>query len=266
MKTISILGCGWLGLALGEALVKQGCQVKGSTTQTAKLSFLSDKGIKPYIIDIGIDKKEVIVPAFFESEVIVITLPFKRQLSDPYIYKDQIWRLTQHFSKQVSEVFFCSSTAVYPDTWTLCRENMEITPTTQRAAALLETENLLLEDGRFNTLILRLGGLIGGERHPVRFLTKKENVKDAEAPVNLIHREDCIRIIIRLLQQPPGNRRLNAVSDWHPKRKDYYCAQANKLGIPVPIFSNETTTRQKIVDNTELKKYLNFNFQQALYE
>ena len=39
-ETITILGCGWLGLPLAKALVKAGYQVKGSTTREENLETL----------------------------------------------------------------------------------------------------------------------------------------------------------------------------------------------------------------------------------
>ena len=39
-ETITILGCGWLGLPLAQTLVKEGYSVKGSTTTEDKLEVL----------------------------------------------------------------------------------------------------------------------------------------------------------------------------------------------------------------------------------
>ena len=50
MKSISILGCGWLGKPLGAELIKSGYEVSGSTTQESKLHELEVLGIKPFLI------------------------------------------------------------------------------------------------------------------------------------------------------------------------------------------------------------------------
>ena len=42
-NNISILGCGWLGKALAESLISGNYNVKGSTTQTEKLSNLTGR-------------------------------------------------------------------------------------------------------------------------------------------------------------------------------------------------------------------------------
>ena len=53
MGEISILGCGWLGLPLGEHLVREGQAVRGSTTTPARLSELAARDIEPFRIDLG---------------------------------------------------------------------------------------------------------------------------------------------------------------------------------------------------------------------
>ena len=40
-KKVSVLGCGWYGLALAKKLISLGYDVKGSTTSEAKLDTLN---------------------------------------------------------------------------------------------------------------------------------------------------------------------------------------------------------------------------------
>ena len=46
MKQISILGCGWLGFPLAQALLKAGFSTKGSTTSIDKKEMLEKAGFK----------------------------------------------------------------------------------------------------------------------------------------------------------------------------------------------------------------------------
>ena len=48
--TISILGCGWYGLALAKRLVAAGYPVKGSSTSPEKLEILSSLSIQPFLL------------------------------------------------------------------------------------------------------------------------------------------------------------------------------------------------------------------------
>ena len=51
-KRISILGSGWLGLPLAQALLKEKHSIKGSTTSESKLDPLKSEGISPYLIKV----------------------------------------------------------------------------------------------------------------------------------------------------------------------------------------------------------------------
>ena len=86
MKQISLLGCGKLGYPLAIKLLKQGYVIKGSTTTPEKMSKLKNSGIIPYLIDVN--KKMNL--DFFNSDILVLTLPYKKSFPDPKIYKKQI--------------------------------------------------------------------------------------------------------------------------------------------------------------------------------
>ena len=86
MKTISLLGCGSLGFPLAIKLLQNGYKVRGSTTTPSKLQQLKQVGISPYLIDV-----ENMIPVdFFISDVLVLTLPYKKSFIEPSIYKNQI--------------------------------------------------------------------------------------------------------------------------------------------------------------------------------
>ena len=51
--TLSILGCGWLGLPLAARFSAKAYRVSGSTTSPQKISLLEHEGITPYLIDLS---------------------------------------------------------------------------------------------------------------------------------------------------------------------------------------------------------------------
>jgi predicted dinucleotide-binding enzyme len=73
--TISILGCGWYGLALAKALLADGVAVKGSTTSPQKLALLADAGIVPFLLDLS--ENLPLNTDFFNCDVLVISIPPK---------------------------------------------------------------------------------------------------------------------------------------------------------------------------------------------
>ena len=54
MQKISILGCGWLGIPLAEALIKNGFSVSGSTTSIEKISLLQNLDVEPFLLSIEV--------------------------------------------------------------------------------------------------------------------------------------------------------------------------------------------------------------------
>ena len=95
---------------------------------------------------------------------------------------------------------------------------------------------------------------------PGRFLSGKRDLKSGNAPVNLIHRDDCIQIIIEIIQQGVWGQILNGCCDKHPLRKEYYTRQAKIIGVDPPTFDDLDTPNFKIISNKKLKKILNYRF------
>jgi nucleoside-diphosphate-sugar epimerase len=138
----------------------------------------------------------------------------------------------------------------------------EDNPEPERASgkALVVCEKFLKEQKDLNTTILRLAGLVGGDRKAGRFLAGKKDLSNAKAPVNLIHRDDCIQIISQILQQNKWGLTLNAAADEHPEKANFYKAQTEKLGLEPPTFQEQNKPSYKIVSNQKLKQVLNYTF------
>lgn len=260
---ISILGCGWMGLSLGRILVEQGYTVHGSTTTPEKKNLLKNNGIIPYHIDLTPDFSKN-HDAFWMSDLLFLNIPpgrGKENVED--FFPAQIEAVTQRLeSSTIQQVIFASSTSVYPFTSQVVTENDARPGKASRPSgnAQLKAEKLVTDNDHFNATVLRFGGLYGYDRHPVRYLAGKTDLSGGNAPVNLIHRDDCLEIILQIMKKPFINNVFNAVSDGHPPREMYYRAAAEKLGLEPPIFSDDTSTNCKVVSNNKLKTHLDYNF------
>lgn len=261
METVSILGCGWLGLPLAEYLIEKGYTVKGSTRTLGKLKVLKNKGVKPFLIDLdpylnGGDSDD-----FFKSDILVINFPPERRDDVVDYHRAQINSLLSRIKiSQVEKLLFISSTSVYPELNREVYEDEEALPSKLSGKALLEAEGILKGSDDFQTTVIRFGGLIGYDRKPGRFLAGKREIKNGDSPVNLIHRDDCIEIICRIIEENIWGETFNACADLHPKRKDYYVAQALKMGLEPPVFSPGVKTGFKMVNSDRLKRVLNYKF------
>ena len=257
--TVSILGCGWLGLPLGKHLRNRRFSVKGSVTSPEKFGLLRTSGIVPYRISLNDAGMEIDDPSFFETDVLIISIPPRRIDGIERIFPTQIAQLIPIILKSgIRKVIFISSTSVYPENFKTATENDVITPDKESGKACLAAENLLNHLTDFETTILRFGGLIGADRNPARFLLKSDRAV-ANIPVNLIHQDDCIGIIAAILEKDLWGETLNACCPEHPLKKDFYGKAAQISGLPEPLISNQTEA-YKIVDSSKLKRLLKYKF------
>ncbi|SHF87641.1 Nucleoside-diphosphate-sugar epimerase [Flavobacterium fluvii] len=269
MTQISILGCGWLGLPLAKALLANGFSVKGSTTSNEKISVLENSGIKPFLIALSEDKTKGKLDDFLEnSKILIIDVPPKLRGPEKENFVSKIKNLIPFIEKSsVENVLFISSTAVYGDTSSALSvtEETKTCPETESGRQLLEAEQLLQSNPNFKTTILRFGGLIGEDRHPIKFLAGKTNLDNPNAPINLIHQEDCIGIILEILRQAQNDKLLwneifNAVTPFHPSRKEYYTQKAVDLNLSLPYFNPEITTFGKTISSSKIETVLGYTF------
>ena len=263
---ISILGCGWLGFPLAKSLVEKGFSVKGSTTSENKLSILSSAGILPYLI--SVTENEIVgeFNAFLEnSEILIIDIPPKLRGGFSESFVSKIKNLIPFIEKSaVKKVIFVSSTSVYADSNSEITENTQPQPETESGKQLLEAERLLLSNSNFQTSIVRFGGLIGEDRHPIYFLAGKKNIENPDAPINFIHQKDCIGIIEAIIFKGIYAEIFNAVTPFHPTRKDYYTQKAMELKLPLPEFETSKPSVGKLILSEKIENILSYQFKENL--
>lgn len=259
---IGVLGCGWLGLPLAKSLMDEGYEINGSTTRQEKIQSLEKEGIKPYQIIIKEDQIEGDIKGFLDCEILIIDFPPKRNENVTDLYPSQVNHLKDELiNSKVKKVLFISSTSVYPSPDGLINEETALNPIRKSGKALIEAENIITSAQEyFKSTIIRFAGLIGPQRNPGRFLAGKENLSGPDAPVNLIHLEDCIAIIKAILKEGKWGEVFNGASPDHPSKKEYYTLAATKMNLPVPHFDPEKQTSYKIVDGSKAERLLNFRY------
>lgn len=267
MRQISILGCGWLGFPLAKSMLKKGFQIKGSTTSFEKISVLSQTGINTFQIELSEDNIKGEIESFLEnSEILIIDIPPKLRGNHSENFVKKVETLVPFIEKStVQKVVFISSTSVYEDDNSLITEETKPQPETESGKQLLEAENLLKENSNFQTTVIRFGGLIGEDRHPIHFLAGRKNIENPDAPINLIHQIDCIGIIeefLRLAQNDKleCNKTFNAVAPFHPTRKEYYTQKAVELNLAIPEFEINKKSVGKTISSTKIETVLNYTF------
>lgn len=262
---VSILGCGWLGLPLAQFLLKElpDVIVKGSTTSQTKLPMLKQAGIESFLIRLPDDLHDLDSESFWESDILFLNIPPSAvKDSSSKAYSGLISDIAERAKEGgISRIIFTGSTSVYSETGGITSEDDAKPGTAARPSgeAVLKAEYAITESG-LEFVILRLGGLYGYDRHPVRYLSGKKGLSDPLKPVNLIHQDDCIRVIYEVLIQNCKNESFNVVSDGHPPRGEFYTSAARHFELPLPQFKDTPEKGYRVVSNAKLKKELNFSF------
>lgn len=278
MNSISILGCGWLGFPLATSLLTKGYNIKGSSTTASSLDGLKAAGIIPF--QIQLKEQEIIgnVAEFLDqTAVLIIAIPpgLRGEIvaSETLSFVNKIKTLIPFIEKSsVQKVLFVSSTSVYGDS-TISPNMQEITeevkptPDTESGQQLVIVEQLLQSNKHFKTTVIRFGGLLGADRHPIKFLAGRTKIENPDGPVNLIQREDCIGIIIKVLDvayQDKWGDTFNAVAPQHPSRKNYYQKKAQQFNLPLPTFVENATSKGKIISSKKVETILDYSFQKEI--
>ena len=176
--------------------------VGSSTRAKSKFKELEAHGLRPFTFDFDHPDSG----AMPSADVVIITVP--PSSSTEYIRALSV--ITRHIDPNC-HLIFCSTTSVYGEQDDLlCTEDMLSpgdlssvdNPDLARHGAprkvLIEAEGIISEHK--NHTILRLAGLYGPGRHPVKYLSGRSGLSKPNAPVNLIHQSDIIQLVHALIQ------------------------------------------------------------------
>ena len=243
-KTYSILGCGWLGLPLAKHFIAKDVVIKGSTTSEEKKVLLEAENIHPYVLNID---QENDFSDFLDTDVLLIMITSKKLEA----YKSLVNEIEK---SSVKKVIFISSTSVYP------RNNKDYTEKDETIDSLLSVvENIFRNNPHFTTTIIRFAGLYGDKRQPGNWF-KDKKIPQPLGFVNMIHREDCIVIISKIIDSQIFGETFNACVNHHPTRKDFYTHAKKSLGMPIPVFDDSQPLKFKTINPAKLIERLDYKF------
>jgi nucleoside-diphosphate-sugar epimerase len=263
VKTISILGCGWLGLPLARFLVGEGFSVRGATTNERKIATLRAAGIEPFRIVVG-ETVEGDIASFLDSDILVVNIPPGRGDTVVEHHVAQISLLIDALvDSPVRHVLFVSSTSVYPSPGGEVTEDDAADPDAADSLAgkaLLYAEEMLRSESSFSTTVVRFGGLIGPGRNPAEFMQRMTEIANPAQPVNLIHLDDCIGIISSIIRKEVWGEVFNGCAPLHPTRGELYAAAAESHGLSALPEEASSDNTVKIVNSDKISRELGYNF------
>jgi nucleoside-diphosphate-sugar epimerase len=228
--------------------VTQGYRLKISTTSPHRLSKLAALPGEACIVDIAKPLDDI--DAFLQSDTLVVNITSK----DIEGFERLVRKIE---TSEIRAVLFVSSTSVYP---VKCKVVSETAGEESPDHPLVIIENLFRQSGQFRTTVVRFAGLIGGSRHPGRFFRGGKVVRNPDANVNLIHRDDCINILDRIVANGIWGETFNACADSHPSKREFYSRAAKMAAAPLPNFEDCDDRPFKVIDNRKLKRVLDYEF------
>lgn len=261
---IVIIGCGYVGLALGAEWRRRGCDLIGTTTSPDRCATIKAAGITPAIVSLG--DHDGLCRVITGCDVVYLTAAAGRDRNNyRAVYEEGVRNLlTAARRAAVRQIVYTSSTRVYgQDDGSWVDETSPTEPRDDRGRILLEAERTLLAesldpDSPIIATILRLSGIHGPDRelaHRIRAAagTRRD---DGNGFVNLVHRDDIVRALVRL-REVAYSGTLN-LSDDHPTtRRELYDRELSAAGL-APIHWQETADapRGKRVRNDLIKATL----------
>ena len=254
LNSVLIVGCGWVGTELAKSLIAQDINVYGTTRSSDKASFLSSNGINPIILEL--EENKAATTKLPKADCVIISISPGRG-DQRFQYPNNILKLSKLLTSTNQQVIMYSSTSAYKGMQGIVEEK-EVDPDLKNENIILSAEGTLRK-AIPESVILRLSGLFGSDRHPVYRLAGRQGISNGDAPVNLIHREDVINATLQIIDKNISGKIFNLCSDHHPSKKELYTKLAINMGLELPVFEPGGED-QKLVDGTKVKRELVFDY------
>jgi nucleoside-diphosphate-sugar epimerase len=259
MKNIGIIGLGWLGLPLARDMQKQGFTIFGTTTSLVKKYELEKEGFHVLVLNLNEDQNRSEVQEFFKTcNFAFLNIPPSK--CNFQSYQSQILSAVSFFEIG-TKFIFASSTSVYSENVKIALEDSQILSDYNFSSQLFLTEKALKSKLNSDLTILRFAGLFGYDRNPAKFLAGKKSLKKGNAPVNLVHLDDCVSFISSVFEHNIFGEIMNVCSSEHPSREEFYSWKCIQGNLEKPEFEiQEDNLSTKIVSNEKSKTILNFTY------
>jgi nucleoside-diphosphate-sugar epimerase len=246
-RRVLIVGCGYVGLALGTRLVQTGHAVFGLRRSPGAAAELAAVGITPLAGDLTRTDDLSRLPGPFDW--VVNTVSSSRGGVAEYrdVYLDGTRNLLTWLRDRPPErLVYTSSTSVYGQidgSWV--DESSPTVPAEETGRVLVETETELLKAARVGTvpgIVLRVAGIYGPGRGHLfqQFLRGEARIQgDGSRWLNMVHRDDVAGAIHAALERgQPGNI-YNAADNEPVSQLGFLSWIAAQLDRPLPPAATE---------------------------
>lgn len=242
---IGVLGCGWLGLPLALELKNRGYEIKGTVSSEAKARSLQDQ-LNVVALKVNEDGVEGDSCFFQGLEVLVIAIPPQLRSNPKANFLKKMGHILAAAQKKgIKKVIYIGTIAVFPNENKTFDEDSIPVPFDDKSKQLIAAEELVWQYGD-NSTIVRMGGLINQERHPVTMLAKRKSIPNPEASINLIHQKDAVGILCEVIEKEAWNQILHGVVLNNETKKEFYSKEAIKRGLELNFEQDQSSVGKKV--------------------
>lgn len=255
---MALIGMGYLGTPLAQALIKQGFPVTATkTTNKTSQPFTHDLSLLPFDIT-QLTNQDNLPAEIQNADILIYNIP---PIQPQYV---------EIFFRKLNanqKIIYTSSTSVYGKNMGSIDENTPIPSPSINAPIVLELEFLAKKYFK-HLALLRFGGLYGNtpfqKRHPVTFLAGKKELKTGHEYLHLVHVYDCIKAIVKVIEKDLFPIELNIISDLRILKKDYYTEMVQKLHLDLPMYDDNPVHNATQISNHKSIKLLGMTYRNPI--
>lgn len=270
-----IVGCGYVGLPLGEELVRLGHEVVGVCRSAERGQAVTRAGLRAVVADITRPVDVAGLPGPFDWVVNCAASGGGSAADYRQVYLEGTRNLLGVMADAPPKKYvYTSSTGVYGQNDGMgVKETSPTEPEAETARVLVETEGALMgafRERAFPAVILRVAGIYGpGRGHLFKQYLRNEAriLGKGERILNMIHRDDVVGLILAALRNGRPGEVYNAVDDEPVAEIHFFRWLSETLGKWLPPFAGDGETAErkrgitnKKVQNRKVKVELGYQF------
>jgi nucleoside-diphosphate-sugar epimerase len=247
---ILIAGCGYVGTALVERLVKDG----HSVWALRRDGIVLPKGAESVQADVCKPETLSMLPTGIDAVVYAVSAGGYDEAHYRRAYVDgprNMLNALKGNSPRLQRFVFVSSTGVYAqDNGNWVDEESSAEQRHFSGATLLEGERVVV-GGPFRATVVRLAGIYGPGR--TRLIDSVRNgtatIPAAPSYINLIHRDDCAGILHHVLTMNKPAPLYLGVDNEPVDRRELIAWFAKQLGVPTPPIDTNAPSARSLRGN-----------------
>lgn len=236
---VLIVGGGFIGKPFAQFLHKNDFSYLVTARSGSSVENFLVEGLNAYRLDLNSDFNSI-PEAFSKPDFVVLAFPpIKTSSTDYLALLNQL--VSMVFHKEL-KVVYLSSTSVYNPKAGFFKEDDDESAY-QNGNENIRSAEQFMSNLTCKSWILRLGGLCGGNRLLLKYVTGRI-VQNATQTMNLVHQDDVVEVLVSILNNRIEAGTYNIVSPHHPTKKEFYNAQAESYDLPLPIFESQFLAKQ----------------------